>query len=393
MGKKKETSLKTGKKTPSKPKRSEDNKKSAVKDAKIGKPAPNKTRVAKTSIKKKSETKPKVSSNKSATRESSTAPAKRRKTASGKTLPASSEKTHPLIPEVISVELSKFEMEPPYYRKPSTSPQEGPPRELPMGYGDTRVVILVRDPEWIFAYWEINDKTRTLHNLPRGRHDKTLALRIFDVTGIEFNGSNANRFYDVIINDYAVSWYLRMSEVNRSWCVDLGYYDIERGGFVTLARSNIANTPPGGVSFKGDEEWMRVGGEEYGKILRLSGGFDIEDFRGSENLLRSIAERIKLQVERSQGASGAVSSGQTGTQNKKEDAFRLTVNTDLIVYGATQPGARVTIQGKSVPVGNDGTFSVYFSLPEGAQNIPVKAVNAGMNRECEKTLKITKETC
>jgi hypothetical protein len=253
-------------------------------------------------------------------------------------------------------------------------------------------VILVRDPEWIFAYWEINDKSRLNHDLLRGRHDKTLALRIFDVTGVKFNGANANRFYDVIINDYAVSWYLRMPEVNRSWCVDLGYYDTRSGNFITLARSNTVTTPPCSVSPKGDDEWMQIKGEQYEEILRLSGGFDIKDFRGSENLLRSISEKIKLQVEQSQGASGGITSSQPGKQDTGENNFWLTVNTDLIVYGATQRGALVTIQGKKAPVREDGTFSVYFSLPDGIQIIPVKAVNAGKNQEQEITPKITKET-
>jgi hypothetical protein len=52
----------------------------------------------------------------------------------------------------------------------------------------------------------------------------------------------------------------------------------------------------------------------------------------------------------------------------------------------------VTIQGKKIPLREDGTFSIYFSLPDGIQIIPVKAVNAGKDQEREITPKIIKET-
>lgn len=315
-----------------------------------------------------------------------------RKTVSPKPKSVSTQDLTFPLPEIMSVESAKFEMKPPEHgRKMMTTPP-GAPHDLPVGYGETKVVIMVRDPEWIFAYWEINDKIRIKHDLLRGRHDKTLALRIFDVTGVKFNGANANRFYDVIINDYAVSWYLRMPEVNRIWCVDLGYYDTQSGNFTTLARSNTVKTPPGAVSLKDDEEWMQIKEGQYEEILRLSSGLDIKDFRGSENLMRSIAEKINLQLERSLGASGSVTSGQTGKQETNKNNFWLTVNTDIIVYGATEPGAMVTIQGKKASVRKDGTFSVYFSLPDGTQTISVKAVNARKDEERKITPKIIKET-
>jgi len=294
----------------------------------------------------------------------------------------------PLHVTITDVESTKFEITPP--EKPVPTVQ--PPRELPKEYGETRIVLLVRDPEWVFAYWEINDEMRFRHSLERGVHNKTLAFRVYDVTDIIFDGTNAHRYYDVIINDYALSWYLRMPEVNRSWCVDLGYYDPKSGDFVLLARSNTVTTPPGRISNIIDEKWMQVSQEHLEEIMRLSGGFGPFDFRGSENVIRDISEKLKIQIEQAGGASGALASGQISIRPAEKKNFWLVVNTDLIVYGATEPNAKVTIQGKTVPLRKDGTFSVRFTLPDGTMDIPVRAVNASGDSKREIIPKVKKET-
>ena len=54
----------------------------------------------------------------------------------------------------------------------------------------------------------------------------------------------------------------------------------------------------------------------------------------------------------------------------------------MIVYGATQPGAYVTLQGEPVKVGPDGTFRVRVDLPNKRQVLPIIASNAnGVERQ------------
>jgi hypothetical protein len=43
---------------------------------------------------------------------------------------------------------------------------------------------------------------------------------------------------------------------------------------------------------------------------------------------------------------------------------------------ATEPDARVTFQGRPIPLNPDGTFSFRFALPDGKQNFPIHATNA-----------------
>ena len=57
------------------------------------------------------------------------------------------------------------------------------------------------------------------------------------------------------------------------------------------------------------------------------------------------------------------------------DQFGFQLDAELIVYGATEPNARVTLQGQPVKLRPDGTFTIRFSLPDGRQIIPAVAVS------------------
>jgi hypothetical protein len=55
------------------------------------------------------------------------------------------------------------------------------------------------------------------------------------------------------------------------------------------------------------------------------------------------------------------------------DDFCFELDTELVVYGVTNPDAHVTLRGEPVRLQPDGTFSVRFSLPERRQVLPVVA--------------------
>jgi len=56
--------------------------------------------------------------------------------------------------------------------------------DLPAGYGESRIVLLPRDPQWAYTYWDIpNDHKEEL----RRQGGQTLALRIYDVTDVDLD--------------------------------------------------------------------------------------------------------------------------------------------------------------------------------------------------------------
>lgn len=84
------------------------------------------------------------------------------------------------------------------------------------------------------------------------------------------------------------------------------------------------------------------------------------------------------------GASETLMS-QTSQQNSPKSVqtrnFFFEIATELIVYGRTQPDAKVRLGDKNIALRNDGTFSLRFALPDG--KIPLDFV-AISNDESEK---------
>lgn len=155
-----------------------------------------------------------------------------------------------------SEEYAEEFIQPPEHRELEPVP------ELPGSYGVDRLVLMVRDPYWLYAYWEI---TATKMEEITSRYGPNLweasraVLRIYDVTGIDFNGSNANSFFDCSLNDHADSWHLNVPGANRSYCVDMGRI-FPDGTFITILRSNYVTTPRDSLSDNLDEEWMWIEG-------------------------------------------------------------------------------------------------------------------------------------
>lgn len=246
---------------------------------------------------------------------------------------------------------------------------------FPPGYGDNRIVLLVRDPWWVFSYWEIrHDREEEILKKISSSGDSPAksVLRVYDITDINFNGTNAHSFFDIDLKGLANNWYINVGSPDRSWIVDIGIVT-KKGDFYLLARSNTVRTPRFGMSDKLDAEWM-IPEDDYWKMFGLSGGFGVG--KGSLEVREMFKKRLEEQI-----TSGAISSGASFYRKSAERKFWLVVNTELIVYGATEPDAKVTVQGKPIHLRSDGTFTLRFALPDGKQVIPVEATsNDGIDK-------------
>jgi hypothetical protein len=262
------------------------------------------------------------------------------------------------------------------------------PSELSEKYGEDRIVLQVRDSWWIHAYWEVRDDT--LERLRRELKDEFYRsrriLRVYDVSHIMFNGSNAHRSFDIHINDFASNWYIDTGGPGRSWCVDLGLL-LGDGRFITIVRSNIVYTPLEGPSWITDEEWM-VPEEMFARLYGM--GFGLGQ---SSPVGKAWQERIRKELSSGVLSSpGMASMASPVKKAVKERKFWLVVDCELIVYGATEPDAKVTVQGKPVNLRPDGTFTLRYYLPDGKQVIPVKAVSSDREEERAITPIVTRET-
>lgn len=260
------------------------------------------------------------------------------------------------------------------------APAEISSYNLPLRYGDNRITIMARDPWWIYTYWDISEQriNEVIFAIPvYERQNMKWILRVHDLTGIDnFNGQNANSFFDIDIHFEASNWYVNVNQPERGWCIEIGLLN-PFGKFFPVARSNIIKTPHFGISSVIDEEWA-LPDEEYYKVLGI---YDL----GKSSLERKnkFEEIIKHQISSPLSSWGM--SSLFSERPRVVDKFFLEVWTELILYGRTEADAEVTVEGKSVQLKPDGTFSLRYALPVGDYQYRVSGVSKNKKHKITKT--------
>ena len=245
------------------------------------------------------------------------------------------------------------------------------PRDLPAGYGKDRIVCMVRDPYWLHCYWELTSKgvQRAEAALGQDWHGSRPILRVLDVSSQDTSSPAEAILKDIDIHGGVSNWYIDVSSPPRSFRIDIGYL-ARNGQFYALARSNIVSTPRAGMSDVIDENWSDIDFGKADRIFAMSAGF--EPGASSMELKQLFEERLR----RPMGSPAVSSFGSGAFQFGKQRKFWFQLDAELIVYGATEPNAKVTLQGVPVKLRNDGTFTMRFSLPDNRQIIPAVASSA-----------------
>ena len=150
------------------------------------------------------------------------------------------------------------------------------PKDLPGGYGKDRIVVMVRDPYWLHAYWELTRQavSRAEAALGQDWHGAKPILRLLDVTSHDSTSNAAEAILrDIEIHGGCNNWYIDVSNPPRSYRIDIGYLS-RKGQFYVLARSNVVTTPRAGISDTIDENWADIDAKKADRIYAMSGGFD-----------------------------------------------------------------------------------------------------------------------
>jgi len=286
-------------------------------------------------------------------------------------------------PGIVRVESEQEEAEDAKYRVGPQPPKEEFPlpegKDIPRDYGQDRLVLMVRDPYWAHAYWEITPETVELAKSELGNEHEgsSSILRVYELTGGE-----TQQQCDIDLSGNAENWYINLGKPGASFCIDIGILTCS-GRFYSLVRSNSITMPPIGMSNVIDEKWMSLQ-EEYERMYALSGGFAIGS--SSAEMRRMFEKRLQQEM-----ASGALFSMMSPAY-KKERGFWLHVDAELIIYGATEADANVTVQDKPIQLRPDGTFTLRFALPDGQQTIGVTATSADGKEERTITPEVTRQT-
>jgi hypothetical protein len=226
-----------------------------------------------------------------------------------------------------------------------------------------RLVVMVRDPYWLHAYWELAQRSIDRAQAAMGQrwHGARPVLRIFRCHG---DGA-ASHERDIAIHGGVNNWYVDVLDPPADYRLEIGYL-ADDSYFYCLARSNEVSTPPAGTSDAVDENWTAVA-ENADRIFAMSGGYS------PQGASRELQELLEERLRRPLGSPMKTRFGSGASPGRGEGSFDFAVDAEIIVYGAANRDAHVTLQGEPVQLRGDGTFAVRLSLPDRRQVIPIVA--------------------
>ena len=279
--------------------------------------------------------------------------------------------------------------------------------ELPTNVdAKTNLVFLPRDPDWAYVFWQISEVDR---EKAKSLGANKLCLRLYDVTGTKVGEFNQGTLREIAVDSYSTEWYLPIPVPDRDYKVELGY----RYGFkwMSLAFSSAGHVPnsqpseqildkfvPFNLESSSETNLAIINSDEtetnglHERLYQAATTYSKRSRVGSEEFM----ERTKLvnpnPYQNDSGAgiwsSGLNDSG-AGIANR---SFWLVADAELIVYGATDPSASLTIGDEKVPLASDGTFRLQVPFRDGSQNYEIKATDLSGEQDRSITMRFDRQT-
>ena len=310
--------------------------------------------------------------------------------------------------------------------------------DLPQGYGESRIVLLPRDPQWAYAYWDIPNEHKAELRQQGGQQ---LALRIYDVSDVDLDLQRPHSIQEYPADELAREWYIPIPVSDRDYVVDIGYRTAD-GRWLVLARSARVHIPPVYPSDWIEDAFVTVNFEEdlrgktvyelvppgkkvvaavedssnaiYEEIFGLAESAEAQRVAGSlfgsmqqvpssagpQEALSSYVFPSGVGMWAVPTMSGLTMSGvgmsgvgmSVGAVPVRPRKFWLVADAELIVYGATEPDATVTIGNREIKLNPDGTFRFQMSFQDGLIDYPIVAVAADGEQTRSIQMKFNRET-
>lgn len=320
--------------------------------------------------------------------------------------------------------------------------------ELPESYGTKKLFLTARDPHWLYAHWDLTREQQI--ELNAASSDGHLILRIF---AGKIEGHPA---YEIHVHPESRHWFAHVERAGNSYAAELGYYSALGKWTRVAVSSGTVTPPDavaseGAAEFatipyeypfarlmqiiedavrdnlplaQAIEELRRAGHPDLPRLshsiaspIKISGlgktwtpeqekalarVINIDETRrvwmGSLEITELIRRRLSHDATSpTVGFGSALASSPTspfggGGGGEKSKGFWFNVNAELIIYGATEPNAKVTLGGHEIKLRPDGTFSFRFSLPDGKYDLPAVAVSADGTDGRAADLKFSRDT-
>ncbi|MGH7939528.1 MAG: DUF4912 domain-containing protein [Limisphaerales bacterium] len=314
-----------------------------------------------------------------------------------------------------------------------------PEAELPEAYGTKKLFLTARDPHWLYANWDMTREQQT--HLNAHSAEGHLILRIYA------NKIEGHPLYEIHVHPESRHWFAHVEKAGSPYAAELGYYS-PVGRWMRVAAAGATVTPPDSVSENGNAEFATIPFEfPFSKLLdivkaavrenrplaqaveelrraghpalpRINGEpisnwtqeqesalakiIAIDETRriwmGSLEITELVRRRMAQEMSSfglmsSLGISSlGISSFSSPFGGLPSKGFWFNVNAELIIYGATEPDAKVTIGGHAIKLRPDGSFSFRFALPDGNYDLPAVAVSADGTDARSADLKFSRNT-
>ena len=280
----------------------------------------------------------------------------------------------------------------------------------PRPAAETRVVFLPRDPQWAYVFWSIAEADR---QAAQAAGASQLCLRVADVTGLAGGSSHPHTLQEVVVEAQASEWYLPVPLADRDYRVELGFRKSgPAGGWISLAFSSVARVPALNPSEQILDQFIPFSLDAAPAAATLPAPIEPADAGLHERLYQSATARWRRlgrgseafhELEESERSDSAFSASGVGLwasgRNEsgaglaaRQRSFWLVADAELIVYGATDPAARLTIGGEEVPLTPEGTFRIQVPFRDGQQLYPIEAVAADGVQKRNITLEFRRST-
>ncbi len=230
-----------------------------------------------------------------------------------------------------------------------------------------RLVLFVRDPYWVQAYWEITTGgvERAKAALAEHWHTAVPVLRLLVNQEDSIAGASEQMVQEIKIHGGVNNWYIPVQNPPQAFRAVIGYL-APTGRFHALAQSNLVRTPVPGSSDHVDYNWTDLA-DIGDRVFSLSGGFS----EGASAALREVFEE-KLSRPMNRSALSRYGTADVPGKMTSEDFF---VDAELLIFGKTHRSAEVSISGEPVKVREDGSFTVRVGLPDKRQVFPVSSTS------------------